>query len=432
MNGSTSSFSYSRSVLPNGLRVITVPMQSTRTVTVLVMVGTGSRYESREINGLSHFLEHMMFKGTTKRPQAMDIAEELDAIGASYNAFTSKEYTGYYIKCSSDRFDTAVDVISDIFKNSVFKDEEINKERGPIKEEINMYRDTPARHVSELFDSLMFGDTPLGWDIAGDKETIDKLQRPQFVEYFNSHYFAQNTVVVVAGNVDASSAHGKVQEYFSDIREHEVMQPMSYKSSQTAPAIKIFNKKTDQTNIVLGFRGLSYLDERIPVVEVISTILGGGMSSRLFSEVREKRGLAYYVGSSTGSFRETGQIAASAGLNNDNLIPALEIILAQFKRMADEAVSEKELRKAKDNIKGTTAIGLESSSSQASFFADQELLEQRIRTIDEQLAKIEEVTADQIQSLSRELFVPDQLNLALIGPFSEDERSITSLINGWK
>src|SRR3989344_3255374 len=205
---------YSRFVYPNGLRLLCVPMLNTETVTVLVLVGTGSRYETKEINGISHFLEHLMFKGTEKRPGALDISEELDSMGADYNAFTSKEYTGYYVKCAAEKLDVALDVISDIFQHSKLDQVEINKERGAIKEEINMYYDNPVRYVNTLYEALTFGDHPLGWDIAGPKENIDRMSREQFVNYFETHYVASNTIVAVAGNVEAQSVKLKVQSYF--------------------------------------------------------------------------------------------------------------------------------------------------------------------------------------------------------------------------
>ena len=422
---------FEKKTLANGLRLITVPMKSTHTVTVLVLVGTGSRYETKEVNGISHFLEHMMFKGTTKRPTALDISSELDAIGADYNAFTSKEWTGYYVKCAAEKFDIALDVIADIFQNSVLAQEEIDREKGPIKEEINMYFDNPARYVGEVFDELTYGDQPLGWDTAGTKETVDRLVRDDFVNYFHSHYFAKNTIVSVAGNIEAGDVERKVQSYFGDIREHRPMTVLPATSNQTKPGLKIFNKKTDQTHIILGFRALSYFDPAFPILEVMSTILGGGMSSRLFIEVRERRGLAYRVRAGISAYHETGNFLAMAGLNNSNLIPALEVIMEQFKKLTIESVSAKELLKAKDYIKGTTAIGLESSDAQASFYADQELLENRIRTVEEKFAEIDAVTADDIRTLARSTIRPEGLNLALIGPFEQDDGSIRSVIEKW-
>ncbi|MEK7615944.1 MAG: pitrilysin family protein [Patescibacteria group bacterium] len=409
-------------VYPNGLRLLTIPMQSTETVTVLVLVGTGSRYETREINGISHFLEHLMFKGTTKRPGALDISEELDAIGAEYNAFTSKEYTGYYVKCAAAKLDIALDVISDIFQNSKFDAGEIDRERGPVKEEINMYFDTPARYVGTLYELLMYGDQPLGWDIAGPKENIDKLQRDQFVEYFNTHYFAQNTVIAVAGNIESEAAKTKIQKYFNNIREHEHIKPATAPMEQDSPRLTVFHKTTEQTHIELGFRAWSRFDPRYETLEVIATILGGGMSSRMFVEVRERRGLAYRVSTGVDVYHETGDLTTSAGLTNSKLHEALNVILEQYHRLVRDPVPAKELLKAKDYLKGKFLIGLEPSDAQAGFYGEQELLENRILTPEERLAKIDEVTSEHIQKVATELFRPDRLNFALVGPQKgEDE-----------
>lgn len=415
----------------NGLRLITTPMASTETVTVLVLVGTGSRYETKEINGISHFLEHLMFKGTIKRPGALDISEELDAIGAEYNAFTTKECTGYYVKCAAEKLDVALDVISDIFLNSKFDEEELKRERGPVKEEINMWFDNPGRYVGTLFDALMYGDQPLGWDIAGTKETIDRLGRAEVVSYFDTHYFAKNTVIAVAGKVDADSLQKKIEQYFVDVREHELLQPKAVIEQQSTPALKIFHKKTEQTHINIGFRSYSRFHPLYEALEMLATILGGGMSSRLFVEVRERRGLAYRIGSAAGSYEETGDFVTSAGISNAHVQEALEIILREHKKLITQAITEKELKKTKDYIKGKFVIGLEPSDAQASFYGEQELLEHRLLSPEECLAKYDAVTIEQIQQAASEIFLPERLNLALVGPFETEDEHIRKVLETW-
>lgn len=412
----------------NGLRLIIVPMKSAKTATVLVLAGTGSRYESKDINGISHFLEHMMFKGTTKRPGALDISLELDSIGADYNAFTSQEYTGYYIKTASDKFELALNVISDIFLNSKFDENEISKEKGVIAEEINMYRDTPMRYVGELFYETLYGDQPLGWPIAGEKETIAKLSREEFVGYFSTHYFSENTVVAIAGNVDITDAKNKVSDYFSVIRHHKKLNAAPVVEKQAVPASKIFYKKTDQTHFYVGCRTFGAWDEREDVLDVISVILGGGMSSRLWTEVREKRGMAYYVATGADSFADAGFLATRAGVDNKRVVPALEIILNEYKKLKNEKVGDSELKKAKDFIKGKMAIAFESSDDLASFYAEQELLRGKIVTPEEKFKKIEKVTAEQIQETANFIFTPDRLNLSLIGPFKETDKTINNVL----
>ncbi len=416
---------------PNGLRLVTAPMENTKSVMVLILVATGSRYETQENSGISHFLEHLMFKGTAKRPGTLDISYELDSIGADYNAFTTKEYTGYYVKCASDKINTALDVISDIFQNSKFDAQEMDKERGPIKEEINMYFDIPARHVMELFDQLIYGDHPLGWNVAGKKEIIDALRREDIVEYFNTHYFAKSTLVCIAGNITPDTAEEKVANYLNNIREAEIIKPIPALEDQNEPRLKIFNKKTDQTHINLGFRAYSRLHPKLEALEAMSFILGSGMSSRLFVEVRQKLGLAYRVGSGATSYNETGDFSTFAGLNNDNLLDALKVILREHKKLVQEPVSEQELQRTKDYAKGRLAIGLETSDAYASFYGEQELLENRMLTPEERLEKVMAVTREDIQEVAEDILKPEKLNLAVIGPFKEDNHEIKDILNLW-
>ena len=422
---------YGLHTYPNGLRLITVPMEHTKTVTVLVLVATGSRYETKEINGISHFLEHLMFKGTTKRPGSLDISQELDSIGAGYNAFTSKEYTGYYVKCAADKADVALDVISDIFQNSKFDEKEMDKERGPIKEELNMFLDHPPRRVGDIFEMLMYGDQPLGWDIGGDKNNIDKMRHADLLEYFKNHYFAKNTLIAVAGNVKTDEIKGKVEKYFNNIRENERTEPAVFKGDQKEPRLIVEYKKSDQTHINIGFRGYSRFHPKYEALEILAIILGGGMSSRLFTEIREKRGLAYHVNTGSTAYNETGNIVTYAGLNNASISEGLKVILEEHKKLVNEMVSEKELSRVKDKIRGSFVIGLEQSDDQASFYGEQELLEHKIETPEERLAKITAVTREDILEVARDVFKPEKLNLAIIGPLKGDNKEIKEILNSW-
>lgn len=426
-----SSNHYELHTFPSGLRLITVPMTSTKTVTVLVLVATGSRYETREINGISHFLEHLMFKGTTKRPGTLDISHELDSIGAEYNAFTSKEYTGYYVKCAANKIDTAVDVISDIFQNSKFDAKEIDKERGTIKEEINMYVDHPPRHVGDIYDELMYGDQPLGWNVVGTKEIIDRITRDDFVRYFNSHYFAKNTVIVVAGNINPEETKKKIAKFFNNIREHERIDPPGAVENQKNPALKVEYKKTDQSHINIGFRAYSRFHPKFEALSVLAAILGGGMSSRLFVEVRERRGLAYRISTGISAYNETGDFTTHAGLNNDKMLEGLQVILDEHKNLIKEKVTEKELKRVKDQVSGLMVIGLEPSDAAASFYGEQELLEHKIETPEQRLAKITAVTADDIMEVAKDVFRPERLNLAIIGPWEEHDKRVEKLLSEW-
>ncbi len=418
----TAATPYKLTRLKNGLRFINVPMQNSDSVMVLVLVGTGSRYETKEINGISHFLEHMMFKGTLKRPGAMDIAHELDSLGADNNAFTSKEYTGYYAKAASENLDSLLDIISDIFQNSKIDPVEVDKERGVIIEEINMRRDDPQQHVGNMFESLLYGDQPLGWEISGEKETIQTMPRDSFVEYFNSHYFAKNTVVVVAGKYDPGTIEDKLEKYFSHVREHEPITALSVKENQQSPALKAFEKKTDQSHFILGVRAFDRFDDRIYPLRIMSVIMGSGMSSRLFTEVREKRGLAYYVYTSADSYADAGYFAASAGVDNSRLEESIKVILDEFGKITKEPVSERELAKAKSYIHGKMVIGLETSDSQAVFYGEQELLKNKIMTVEESLARLNAVTIEDVSKIAAEIFHQDKLNLAVVGPSNSEDK----------
>ena len=414
---------------PNGLRLITIPMEHTKTVTVLVMVGTGSRYETKEINGISHFLEHMMFKGTEKRPGALDISHELDSIGAEYNAFTSKEYTGYYAKAGAEHFGFVLDVISDIFLNSKLDSAEIEKERGVVIQEINMNFDNPMRHIGDVYEELMYGDQPLGWDIAGPKENILSIKADQFREYFNTHYFDKNTVVAVAGKITSEEVKKEVEKYFANIRGRaDLFKPAPVVIDQKEPGVKIFHKATDQSHLILGVRGYHLFHPKREVLKIMAVILGGGMSSRLFTEVREKRGLAYYVGASSDSYLDAGDFSTFAGVENTKLQAAIEVILQEYKKIREEKVSAPELNKDKDYIKGKMAISFESSDDLASFYAGQELLEGKIATPEEKFEKLNQVTVEDIYEAANDIFKPSRLNFALIGPFEEKDPSIYKTI----
>ena len=285
---------HSRKVLKNGLRLITIPMPSFESATVMVMVGAGSRYETPKNNGISHFLEHMAFKGTEKRPNAQAIASLIDGIGGEFNAFTSKEVTGYFVKSAAAHVDLSLDILADMLSNSKLDATELEKEKGVILEEINLYEDTPARKIGDIFEGLLYGDTPMGWDIAGRKEVIKAITRQDFVDYMGSLYSADNITVVVAGGVDTLIIEASAEKYFGDMKSFDTLRHTKLVENQVKPELTIKQKTTEQVHIAIGFRTVSIDSEEKHALSVLSAILGGGMSSRLFSEVREKRGLAYY------------------------------------------------------------------------------------------------------------------------------------------
>ncbi|MDD5569142.1 MAG: pitrilysin family protein [Candidatus Pacebacteria bacterium] len=412
---------YKKTTLPNGLRIITVPQKETKAVTVLVLVSTGSKNEQKNISGISHFLEHMLFKGTKKRRNKIEIAEFLDKVGGSYNAFTGEEYTGYYAKVDSVHADKAMDWVSDIFLNSVFPAGEVTKERGVIIEEINMYRNNPMMYIDQVWKELLYGDQPAGWDIAGNKETVSKIGRKQILDYINYQYAAKHTVVCVAGNISEAEAIRKVKQYFKGAKKGNFKNKPEVKEAQSKSQVKIQFKKTDQTNLALGVRAYSMFHPKRYVFIIMSVILGGMMSSRLFEKVREQMGAAYYIRTTNDTDTNTGCLVTSCGVDNSKVEKVISAILKEYQKMATKKVGAAELKKAKDYVKGHMVLALESSDSKANFYGTQELLEKEILTPDEIMEKINKVSSDDILAAAKDIFKPEKLNLAMIGPFKDEK-----------
>ncbi len=421
---------YKKTTLDNGLRVIIAPMEGTKTATVLVMVGTGSKYEMRQISGISHFLEHLFFKGTKKRPTTSKIAESLEILGADYDAFTSKEYTGFYAKTASFNFDKSMEIISDILINSIFSKEEIDRERGVILEEIKMIKDDPPRYVGDLFEILLYGDTAAGRDIAGTLESVQKITREQIIKYFHSQYVAKNIVISVAGAVNEAEVLREVKKYFSEFNGRNFKKKETVKEKQSKPQILLYHKKTDQTHISLGVRAYDMNHADRYVLTLLGVILGGGMSSRLFTSVRGNFGLAYYIYSGADMYTDSGYFTTQAGIDAKNAAKVIKLILVEYKKISSEGVSEAELLKVKNYIKGRIIMGMESSSAVASFYANQEILRGEIITLEEKLAGIDAVKIEDIQRVARDIFRNEKLNLAMIGPVGKkDEEGFKKILN---
>jgi len=413
---------FEKITLDNGLRIILAPLKSVMSTTAIVLCGAGSRYEKKETNGISHFLEHMFFKGTLRRPTAVDISHTLDGLGADYNAYTGKETTGYHIKSAWQHLPLVLDMLSDMVWNSKFEFSEIEKERGVIIEELNMYEDTPMRRVAEIYEQLLWGDQPLGWDIGGNKEVIKKIKQEDFLNYIGARYAPNNMVLSIAGRFRRSEALRLAKKYFGHKKAHDVAGFAPVLENQKKPALKVVYKKTDQAHLVLGFRGLKLSHPDRYNAGVLATILGGGMSSRLFINVREKRGLAYYVRADNESYLDTGTLVAAAGVDIKRIEEAISVILSQFADVAKRKVSDRELKKAKEYIKGRVILAWEDSRTVAVSYGSDELLEGRVRTLSEELKRIDEVGADEVLRVAQFLFAESKLNLAVIGPFKEKTR----------
>jgi len=413
---------YKKTTFKNKLRLITIPQKNTQAVTVLVLVGTGSKYETKELNGISHFLEHMYFKGTKKRPSPIAISETLDRIGGIYNAFTSEEHTGYFAKVAFPYFETALDWVSDIFLNSTLPEKEIEKEKGVIVEEINMRYDHPISYIQVLWSRLLYGDQPAGWDITGTKQSVNGINQEKLIDYMKKQYTAPNTIVCIAGRITDSSALRQVKKYFSKIKKPQPFKKTPVIEQQSSPNLLLQSRQTDQVHLYLGVRAYNLFHPHRYIQKILALILGGMMSSRLFIKIREEMGAAYYIDTDSSANPDTGYLATRAGVDNRKVEKVILAILKAYKDISQKKVPVDELKKVKDYIKGKTALLLESSDVQASFYANQELLENRILTPEQLFAKIDKVTPTDILKVAKDIFQPSKLNLAIIGSFKDKER----------
>ncbi len=410
-------------LLENGLKVIFVDTKTFPTITTLLLVGAGSRYENEKNNGIAHFFEHMAFKGSKKYANSFVISSTIEGKGGVFNAFTSKDHTGYWIKSTNEHFPTVIDVISDMVLNPKLDPEEIEREKGVISEEINMYEDMPQRKVGEIFEGLLYGGNPLGFDIAGTKETISKFDRNTFVDYIKSLYHPDNSVLIVAGGLqDRRKYLELIKDKFSYWKNSERTKYIPIEESQSKPQILVRYKKTEQAHMCLGFRAFSFKDDRKYVLSVLSAILGGGMSSRLFIQVRERRGLCYYISTGSELYEDCGNIVTQAGVTNNlkKVREAIKTILAEHRKAVTAEIGEDEINRAKELIKGRLMLSLEDSSNIASFFGTRKLLQNSVQSPEETIRRIMEVTAKDINNLAREIFVNRNLNFSIIGPFKHD------------
>jgi len=413
---------FKKITLKNGLRILTIPERNTQAVTVLVLVATGSKYERKEINGISHFLEHMLFKGTKKRPSPIAVSEALDKVGGIYTAFTWQEWTGYFAKVDSSHLDLALDWVSDIYLNPLLPEQEIPKEKGVIIEEINMYYDNPINYLSILWPKLLYGDQPAGWDMGGTKESVVRISRQDLKDYLKNQYVANNTLVCLAGKINQSNVILKIKRYFAEMRTGQSLKKPKVIEKQTEPQVLIETRKTDQTHLCLGVRAYNLFHPQRYALELLGMILGGMMSSRLYIAIREKLGIAYYINTEVSTDTDTGFLVSHAGIDNKKIDLGISTILQEYKKISQNKVSKAELKKVKDCFKGKMALLLETSDAQASFYGLQEILEKRILTPEEIFKKIDKVSENDIIKVAKDIFRPEKLNLALIGPFKDKER----------
>lgn len=405
------------STLSNGLTLITIDLPHLESVTTLVAVGAGSRYETKKINGISHFLEHMFFKGSKKYPSAEQIATLVDGIGAINNAATTKEFTHYWIKSSGKYVELALDILSSMIKESLLSQEEIEREKGVIVEELRMYKDLPQRYVWDLYEQLQFGDQPLGWDIGGDEKTVNSITQQNLLSYMDSLYTPKNMVLVLAGKLP-NNLHDLVEKYFSDLPKRSKFTFKPYiKEKQSKPRIGLYYKKTDQANIVLGMEGYDRNDKKRFAARILATILGEGMSSRLFLQVRERRGLAYHISADASSFVDTGMFTVNAGIKLEKIEEGLKIIKEELEKITVEKVIPEELKKAKEMTRGRLAIRAESTNFLAEYLGVNFVLDRKVETFEQFLKQIDDVTEQDVMDVAKDLIKKEKFNLQIIGPF---------------
>jgi predicted Zn-dependent peptidase len=425
---------YKLQTLSTGLKLLTVPMPSLESVTVTIWVKTGSRFEEKETNGISHFLEHMVFKGSKKRPTAKAISEVVDAIGGEFNAGTTKDWTNFYIKTRVGNLDTAMDVLSDMVLNPLLKKEEIEREKGTIIQEIAMYEDTPMMHIGDVFEELIFAGSPLGWDTAGTSKTVKAIKRDDFLRYRSMHYHPDQMMISVVGGITENTSKKLTEKYFQNFQFpisnfQSISNFQNFKTKQTRPQFKLQTKKSEQAHLILGFmaEGRGYKNRFAQ--SLLSIILGGGMSSRMFIEVRERRGLAYSVRTSMDRYEEIGYLSTYAGVDVNKADEAIKVILEQYYGIKNLKLKIKnsELIKAKEYLKGHLALALEDTKDVTAFFGDQALFLEEILTPEQIFKKIDKVAMEEVYFEAKKLFVPSKLNLAIIGPFKDKEKFVQLL-----
>ena len=417
---------FNKITLDNGLRLITSAMPHTRSVSIVFFIGTGACYEAEAEAGISHFVEHLCFKGTKKRQTTKEISEAIESIGGIINGGTDKEVTTYWCRVTSQHFLLALDVLVDLLLNSRFDAKDIDRERHVIIEEINMSLDSPSQRVSMLIDELLWPEQPLGRDVAGSKETVAAINRQQMLDFLPQHYLPNNTIVSIAGDIVQEQVQDVIKQSLGDWKPGKISDRFLSNSKQEAPRIRSEFRDSEQAHICLGIPGLSLFHRDRYAVDLLSTVLGEGMSSRLFTEVREQQGLAYDIQSYADHFTESGSIIVHAGVAPKQVGSALKSILEQLSQLK-EGISEMELNRAKEMAKGRLLLSLENSRIVAAWLGAQEMLMNRIRTTDEVTCLVDAITREDLTRVAQQLITKEKLNLAIVGPVKEDKTLVELL-----
>jgi len=424
------------SVLKNGLKVLTVPSKDVMSIKVEMIVKTGAEYETVETQGISHVLEHMCFKGTEKRPGPQTISREIDNIGGVYNAYTDNEVTGYWVKVDKKYLNTALDIISDMYLHPLFPDEELVKEKGVIIEEIHMYEDNPMDHVNDVFTGLMYGkNNPGGWSIAGTVESVNAVTRDKLVAYAKKQYTAPNSLLVISGNFDEKKTLANLEKYFgsASIKAAKAKNKVK-KVLQTKAQAELELKDSNQCHLILGFPSVNCFSQKKYALQVLLTILNGGMSARLFKVIREELGAAYYISAENASYLDYGFFFINTGLNLKKVGLGLKGIVSQLKEMTIGKITEEEFNNAKTNIRGRLALSLDSVYNYATWITKDVIIDKPYESPEEYLAKIDKITLKDVSRLAKEIFKPEQLNLAVVSSFNKEMGKVflQDIEHGWQ
>jgi len=409
---------YNKTVLDNGLRVITSTMPNSRSVCLVILVGTGSCYESKEETGISHFAEHLFFKGTRRRPTSREITQDIEGVGGVINGGTDKEITVYWCKVASPHFSIALDVLSDLLLNSRFDTDDIEKERQVIVEEINMNLDIPQHRVDMLIDELLWPEQPLGREVTGYKETVSSITRGQLLDYVTRRYMPNNTVLSIAGNIRHEEALTQIESLFHKWPAGELVTGYTTNDEQTKARLRIDPKDIEQAHLCLAVHGFSRSHPQRFTIDLLNTVLGGGMSSRLFTEIRERRGLAYDIHSYTEHFLHSGSFGVCAGVDPAKTETALAAILEELSK-TKQGIATSEVTRAKELSKGTLYLRFEDSQNVALWYGSQEILLRQILDIDDVISIVDAITVDQLQEVAQQILTGSGLNLVVTGPITE-------------
>jgi len=426
MVSSSVDIGFQKTTLSNGLRILTCNMPQTYSVSVGIFIGAGSRYESDQEAGISHFLEHMLFKGTAKRPTAKEITSAIEGLGGILNAGTDRESTVYWSRVARPHMDIALDVLADIVRNPRFDPDEIEKERKVILEELNMINDSPQSRVDLLIDEVFWPNQPLGRDVGGTKESVGSLSRDQLIDYMHRQYSPSNTVISVAGDISHGEVVEKLEPYLGDWGRTEAQPLIPAQNGQDAARLRVERRKSEQAHIALGVRGLPSLHPDRYALDLLSVVLGEGMSSRLFQELRERRALAYEVHSFVQHFLDSGAFMIYLGVDPSNAAKATEAVLEELRKLRD-GISEEELSSARELSKGRLMLRMEDTRAVSGWLGAQELLMGQVRRVDEVVAMLDSITPEDLRRVALQLLVSEKLNMAVVGPF-RSERQFKSLL----